>query len=407
MPDFEVPSLEPAAPGAYEPSFEMVPEEPVSSYESVPSYEISYDAAAYAATYEPSGEPSSFDTTFEPASAEPSEDVRFTGESPYELPSEEEIALEKQAEPALEDTNIWEAEEVEDDEPTQIGQSTAAVPQQIDPAAAAPPASGYSPAAGAVSTGTPSLGGATLGQQTVRLDISQLQSHATQLAQERYGDDTADVVRPAPVVEAWAPPQPAAPAAYAPTYSPPSFAAPEPYRAPAAPPAYDQSEAPTILGRAPAKASAPPSAAGFAGPAPTEQAPGGFGAGGFGAGEAKEPGGTTEVRPPADLVGPGLAFASAPQAPRPGAASGVEETLREEARRLARLLVSEIKLYNEEIIEEGRRSGNIYDRLKDDIDRSRQMYEERIDPRLTDQEDYFYQELVQRLAGGDVKLLGL
>lgn len=117
--------------------------------------------------------------------------------------------------------------------------------------------------------------------------------------------------------------------------------------------------------------------------------------------------GTTEVRPPADLDGPGLAFASKPPAAA-AAAGGVpagEEALHEEARRLARLLVSEIKLYNEEVIEEGRLAGNIYSRLKEDIDRSRQMYDERIDPRI--QEDYFYQELVQRLAGGDPKLLGM
>lgn len=81
--------------------------------------------------------------------------------------------------------------------------------------------------------------------------------------------------------------------------------------------------------------------------------------------------------------------------------------MHEEARRLARLLVSEIKLYNEEVIEEGRRAGNIYSRLKEDIDRSRQMYEERIDPRLQGKDDYFHQELVQRLAGGDPKLLGI
>ena len=79
--------------------------------------------------------------------------------------------------------------------------------------------------------------------------------------------------------------------------------------------------------------------------------------------------------------------------------------MRSVSRRLARLLVSEIKLYNEEVIEEGRMAGNIYSRLKEDIDRSRQMYKERIDPRI--QEDYFHQELVQRLAGGDAKLLGM
>ena len=110
------------------------------------------------------------------------------------------------------------------------------------------------------------------------------------------------------------------------------------------------------------------------------------------------------MKPPSDLEGPGLAFATPTSSVAEDTAS---DSLHEEARRLARLLVSEIKLYNEEIIEEGRRTGNIYERLKDDIDRSRQMYEERIDPRLADQEDYFYQELVQRLAGGDTGLLGL
>ena len=51
---------------------------------------------------------------------------------------------------------------------------------------------------------------------------------------------------------------------------------------------------------------------------------------------------------------------------------------REEARRFARLLVSEIKLYNERAVLEGREHANLYERLRDDIDRSRQMYEERI-----------------------------
>ncbi len=120
------------------------------------------------------------------------------------------------------------------------------------------------------------------------------------------------------------------------------------------------------------------------------------------------PGGPSEVSPPGDLQGPGSAFA-APSAAG-GAGSGIpagEEALHEEARRLARLLVSEIKLYNEEVIEEGRKAGNIYARLKEDIDRSRQMYEERIDSRLQDKDDYFHQELVQRLAGGDPTLLGM
>jgi len=75
--------------------------------------------------------------------------------------------------------------------------------------------------------------------------------------------------------------------------------------------------------------------------------------------------------------------------------------------RLARLLVSEIKLYNEDQVEEGRRNRDVYERLKEDIDRSRQMYEERVEPRVWKSTDYFYQELVRILAAGDSRALGI
>jgi hypothetical protein len=84
-----------------------------------------------------------------------------------------------------------------------------------------------------------------------------------------------------------------------------------------------------------------------------------------------------------------------------------DEALHEEARRLARLLVSEIKLYNEERVEEGRRNRDIYERLKEDIDHSREMYEARVEPRIVRTTDYFYQELVRILAAGDAKALGI
>jgi hypothetical protein len=112
--------------------------------------------------------------------------------------------------------------------------------------------------------------------------------------------------------------------------------------------------------------------------------------------------GTPEVRPPTGVQGPGWAFATG----RLPAGSG-DEALHEEARRLARLLVSEIKLYNEEQVEAGRRNRDIYERLREDIDRSRQMYEERVEPRLVKSTDYFYQELVRILAAGDSKALGI
>ena len=46
-------------------------------------------------------------------------------------------------------------------------------------------------------------------------------------------------------------------------------------------------------------------------------------------------------------------------------------------------------------------------RLRDDIDRSRQMYEERIPKDVRDGTNYFYEELVQILADGRVEALGL
>jgi hypothetical protein len=111
---------------------------------------------------------------------------------------------------------------------------------------------------------------------------------------------------------------------------------------------------------------------------------------------------TTEVAPPPDVSGPGLAFAAGRTVRTTG-----ENALHDEARRLARLLVSEIKLYNEEQVLEGRRNRDLYVRLKEDIDRSRQIYDERVHESVRTTTDYFHQELVRSLAGGDARALGL
>jgi hypothetical protein len=111
---------------------------------------------------------------------------------------------------------------------------------------------------------------------------------------------------------------------------------------------------------------------------------------------------SSQVVPPADVQGPGLAFTGGR-----AATSASDLPLHDEAKRLARLLVSEIKLYNEEQIEAGRRSGNIYAQLREDIDRSQQIYEGRIDARVRDSTDYFRDELIRTLAGGDHNLMGL
>jgi hypothetical protein len=83
-----------------------------------------------------------------------------------------------------------------------------------------------------------------------------------------------------------------------------------------------------------------------------------------------------------------------------------EEKLHSEARRFARLLVSEIKLYNEQQVQDGRTNGDLYLRLKRDVDRSRDMYEKRVSPLVARRADYFHDEIIRILAGNDPSTLG-
>ena len=77
-----------------------------------------------------------------------------------------------------------------------------------------------------------------------------------------------------------------------------------------------------------------------------------------------------------------------------------------DARRFARLLVSEIKLYNEQRVVEGRSNGDLYERLREYIDRSREMYDKRVKTLVSAKYDYFHHELVRTLAEGDASKLG-
>ena len=69
--------------------------------------------------------------------------------------------------------------------------------------------------------------------------------------------------------------------------------------------------------------------------------------------------------------------------------------------------MSEIKLYNEDDVERGRTNADLYQRLKEDIDRSREMYEKRIPEEIRSAKDYFHDELVRILADGDSDALGM
>ena len=106
-----------------------------------------------------------------------------------------------------------------------------------------------------------------------------------------------------------------------------------------------------------------------------------------------------KVPPPPPVV--------APPPPAPPGRPPEEERKHEEARRFARLLVSEIRLYNEQAVQAGKISRDIYQRLKDDIDRSREMFEQRVSPDVRASTNYFHDELVRILADGEADALGM
>jgi hypothetical protein len=112
------------------------------------------------------------------------------------------------------------------------------------------------------------------------------------------------------------------------------------------------------------------------------------------------------------LVMEGQTAVDVPPAPAPRAGfdvsqlSEAEQKIHKDARRFARLLVFEIELYNKAKVAEGRNSKDLYKRMKLDIDRSRQTFEQRFGKTVGKQFDYFYDELVRTLAGNDPSLLG-
>jgi hypothetical protein len=187
----------------------------------------------------------------------------------------------------------------------------------------------------------------------------------------------------------------------APPEPPPAPAAFEPPVAAAPPPSVEpmRAAAEALAPEPPASAgweSLPPPAAAWSSPAATVRMP------------------EVAPAPPApapawkpDAAAPAPAPATAPRRLAGPLARAEGDERREEARRFAKLLVSEIKLYNERAVQEGREKGNLYERLREDIDRSRQMYDERIPEDVRSSSNFFYEELVRTLADGRAEALGL
>lgn len=77
----------------------------------------------------------------------------------------------------------------------------------------------------------------------------------------------------------------------------------------------------------------------------------------------------------------------------------------EQARRVARLLVSEIRLNREADVMAGRAAGDLGTRLGDDIERARRQYRQRVPEAVPGRDALFDEELVRTLANGDATLL--
>ncbi len=72
----------------------------------------------------------------------------------------------------------------------------------------------------------------------------------------------------------------------------------------------------------------------------------------------------------------------------------------ERAKRLARLIISDIILYNQAKIEEGIKNDTLFDLLAEDIEVARRYYEKHVDPAVDREANYFDLGLVDILVKG-------
>jgi hypothetical protein len=126
---------------------------------------------------------------------------------------------------------------------------------------------------------------------------------------------------------------------------------------------------------------------------------------------APKPAPEPEPEPAAEVVevahaASASAAASAPAADPFAGMSAEDADTHRKAQRFARLLVDEIKLYNQAKVAEGRRHKDLYDRLKEDIDKSRSTFQKRYGNSAAATGDYFQREVVRSLAEDDLSVMG-
>jgi hypothetical protein len=122
---------------------------------------------------------------------------------------------------------------------------------------------------------------------------------------------------------------------------------------------------------------------------------------------AAEPAPEPQPEPaPRAMAAAAAAGAGSVSPPFQAPAGAEDDAIHRKARRFAKLLVDEIKLYNKPKVQEGKQNRDLYDRLKDDIEKSRAAYEKRYGSTIAGAASYFDQEIIQNLADNDRSLLG-
>ncbi len=69
----------------------------------------------------------------------------------------------------------------------------------------------------------------------------------------------------------------------------------------------------------------------------------------------------------------------------------------ERAMRLARTIVSDIALYNRELIKRGIENDNIFELLAEDLEKGRKLYDSRVSPDILKKADFYNRAIVDVL----------
>ena len=95
-----------------------------------------------------------------------------------------------------------------------------------------------------------------------------------------------------------------------------------------------------------------------------------------------------------------------PETPPAPSTSPEDQEVHHKAQRFARLLVDEVKLYNQAKVAEGRKNKDLYDRLKEAIEKSRATYQKRYGNTVAASGNYFQHEIIRSLAEDDLSIMG-